>query len=80
MLLSGDDHERQVIARASTTASSSVGRRLALHERLVGREDGGARSRHRWRRWVSLELRAGFLSALRTVSPSMSSRWPDRFE
>jgi hypothetical protein len=29
---------------------------------------------------VSLELRAGSLSALRTVSPSISSRWPDRFE
>jgi hypothetical protein len=30
--------------------------------RLVGRNYGGARSRHRWRRWwVSLQLHAGFL-------------------
>jgi hypothetical protein len=45
--------------------------------RLGGRNDDGARARHRWRRWwVSLELRAGFLSALCTVPASMPSRWP----
>jgi hypothetical protein len=45
--------------------------------RLVGRNYGGARSRHRWRRWwVSLELRASFLNALYTVLASMPRRGP----
>jgi hypothetical protein len=59
--------------RPSSSSAGDDGRSTTL----VGRNDGGARTRHRWRRWwVSLELRAGFLSALCTVPASMPSRWP----